>query len=144
MEAVVPRIGADEFHEGDLPTEIESSHQVIVSSRNFESDKFAVQHLGLRGCSLYVICRGPMWGLDNTVPTFECDFCLRMIGPKADKPILGHDPHRSDIACSQYGNKNLTEYLNEQMKAIVERLVRPVLTVESCRHTTQPLKRESA
>src|ERR1700694_1384519 len=36
IDTVILRMGADELHEGDLPTEIESGHQAIVSSCNLE------------------------------------------------------------------------------------------------------------
>ena len=48
VDAVVLRMGADELHEGYLAVKIESDHQTVVSSCNFEPDTFAVQHLGFR------------------------------------------------------------------------------------------------
>src|ERR1700686_3625802 len=48
VDAVILRVGADELHEGDLPTEIESSHQAIASARDLEPHTLAVQHFGFR------------------------------------------------------------------------------------------------
>src|SRR2546427_12896070 len=45
IDTVILRMGADELHEGDLPTEVESSHQAIVSSRDLEPHTLAVKHL---------------------------------------------------------------------------------------------------
>jgi hypothetical protein len=51
VDAVIFCVGADELDEDDLPTKLERRHQTIVSSRNFEPDALAVQHLGLRSGS---------------------------------------------------------------------------------------------
>jgi hypothetical protein len=39
---------ADEFHEGNLPLEIECSHRAIVASGGFEPNTLSVESLGLR------------------------------------------------------------------------------------------------
>lgn len=36
IDAVIFGMRADELHEGDLPLEIEGSHQAIIASSNFE------------------------------------------------------------------------------------------------------------
>ena len=46
---------ADEFYEGDLPTEIEGDHETIVSSGNLESCALATEHLGFRSGGLNII-----------------------------------------------------------------------------------------
>ena len=56
-------MGADKFHEGDLPTEIESDHEAIITSCSLESDALAVEDFGLRSSLLDIIRRCPMRGL---------------------------------------------------------------------------------
>ncbi len=97
IDAVVLCMGADELHECYLPLEIESDYQAVISSRNFEPDALAVQHLGFRSRSLDFISRGPMRGSDEFVPAFERNLCLRMFAPKA-MPLSIKDPEADCLA----------------------------------------------
>src|ERR1700719_4197762 len=63
----------DELHEGDLPTEIESSNQAIVSSRDLEPHTLAVQHLGFRSGFLDLIRGTPLRRSHELVPAFKRD-----------------------------------------------------------------------
>src|SRR5215468_7523812 len=60
IDAVIFRVSADELHERDLPAEIESGYQAIISRRNLEPDPIAVQHLGLRAGPMDLAGRGPL------------------------------------------------------------------------------------
>jgi hypothetical protein len=73
IDAIILGMRPDELHEGHLSAEVESDHQAVVSSRNFEPDALAVQHFGFRSCSLDLIRRGPMRGSDEFVPTSPWD-----------------------------------------------------------------------
>src|ERR1700722_9540683 len=95
IDAVILRMGADELHEGDLPTEIESSHQAIVSTRNLEPHTLAVQHLGLRSGLLDLIRGAPLRRSHQLVPAFERDLCFRVPAPEVDKHVSSNDPHAS-------------------------------------------------
>jgi hypothetical protein len=48
VDAVMLGVRADKFHESDLPAEVESNHQTIISPRNLKPDALAVQYLGVR------------------------------------------------------------------------------------------------
>jgi hypothetical protein len=48
IDTIVLGMGADEFHEGYLPAEIECDDQAVVSSCNLEPRALAVKHLGFR------------------------------------------------------------------------------------------------
>jgi hypothetical protein len=76
-------VGADKFHEGDLPTEIESDHEAIIPSCSLESDARAVEDFGLRNSLLDIIRRCPMRGFCQLIPTFERDFRFRVPAPRA-------------------------------------------------------------
>jgi hypothetical protein len=47
INPVILGVYVDKFHKCYLPTEIESSHQTIVSSHYLEPNAFAVEHFGL-------------------------------------------------------------------------------------------------
>jgi hypothetical protein len=56
VDAVVLGVGADEFHEGDLPTKIKSGHQTVISSCNLEPDALAIAYFGYWSRSLDLVC----------------------------------------------------------------------------------------
>jgi hypothetical protein len=85
IDAVILRMGADELHEGDLPTEIESGHQLIVSSRDLEPHTPAVQHFGLRSGFLNLICGCPLRRLHELMPALQRDLCFRVPASEVDK-----------------------------------------------------------
>src|ERR1700694_4051175 len=95
IDAVILRMGADELHEGDLPTEIESGHQAIVSSRDLKPHTLAVQHLGFRSGFLNLIRGCPLRRFHELVPAFERDLCFRVPAPEVDKHVSRNDPHAS-------------------------------------------------
>src|SRR5580692_4624461 len=86
-------MGADEFHEDDLSTEIESSDQAIISSRDLEPDALAVQHLGFRSGFLNLIRGGPLRGSHELMPAFQGHSCFRMPAPEVDKHVSSNHPH---------------------------------------------------
>src|ERR1700730_7596553 len=49
-----------------------------------------------------------MCRLGQPVPAFHRDLRFGMRAPKADKHVSSDDPHRTEIACSQFGNKRST------------------------------------
>src|SRR6266581_409861 len=85
IDAIVFRVGADELHEGDLPTEIESSYQAIVSSRDLESHALAIQYHGFRSGFLNLIRGSPLRGSHDRVPAFKRDLRFGVLAPEADK-----------------------------------------------------------
>src|SRR5229473_826681 len=91
--AVILRMCPDELHEGDLPTEIESSYQAIVSSRDLESHALAIQYLGFRSGFLNLIRGSPLRGSHDRVPAFKRDPCFRVLAPEADKHVSSNHPH---------------------------------------------------
>src|SRR6266567_1508383 len=95
IDAVIFRVGADELHESDLPTEIEGGNQAIVSSCDLESHALAIQYLGFRSGFLNLIRRGPLRGSHDRVPAFKRDLCFRVLAPEADKHVSSDDPHAS-------------------------------------------------
>src|SRR5258707_7918901 len=95
IDTVILCMGADELHEGDLPTEIESGHQAIVSSRDLEPHTLAVQHLGFRSGFLDLIRGCPLRGSYDRVPAFKRDLCSRVLAPEADKHVSSDEPHAS-------------------------------------------------
>jgi hypothetical protein len=56
VDAVILGVRADKFHESDLPAEVESSHQTIISPSNLKPDALAVQYLGVRSRLLNLVC----------------------------------------------------------------------------------------
>ena len=93
VDAVILGVRADEFHEGYLSAEVEGSHQAIVPSCNLEPDALAVQHLGVRGRLLNLVCGCPMRGSNEFVPAFKRHLCLRVVTPKSDQRIPSNYSH---------------------------------------------------
>jgi hypothetical protein len=87
IDAVILRMGAGELHEGDPPTEIESGHQAIISSRDLETHTLAVQHFGLRSGFLNLIRGCPLRRIHELVPAFERNLCFRVPVPEVDKHV---------------------------------------------------------
>src|SRR5262249_42973899 len=95
IDVVIFRVSADEFHERDLPAEIESGHQAIISPRNLEPDPIAVQHLGLRGGLPYLVGRGPLSRSHERMPALERCPRFRMLAPEFDKDTSSNDSHKT-------------------------------------------------
>src|SRR5262245_39911496 len=95
IDAVIVRMSADEFDEGDLATKIESSNQAIVSSRDLEPHTLPVQHLGFRNCLLDLVRGFPLRCPHKPVPAFERDLCFRVRAPELDEHASRDDSHYS-------------------------------------------------
>src|ERR1700676_3259809 len=98
----------DEFHEGDLPTEIERGNQAIVSSRDLEPHTLAVQHLGFRSRLLDLIGGRPLRGSHDRVPAFKRDLCFRVLAPEADKRVSSNHPHAAPEHVPKKGTSAFT------------------------------------
>src|SRR3984893_12777447 len=107
IDAVILRMCPDELHEGDLPAEIESGYQAIVSSRDLEPHTLAVQHLGFRSGFLDLIRGTPLRRSHELVPAFKRDLSFRVPAPEVDKHVSSTDPHGLNVACSHNGNKRV-------------------------------------
>src|SRR5438270_9076539 len=95
IDAIIFRVGADELHEGDLPTEIEGGHQAIVSSCDLKPHTLAVEHLGFWSGFLDVIRGHPLRRSHEHGPTFERGLSFRVLAPEVDKHVSSDDPHTS-------------------------------------------------
>src|SRR5436853_6514654 len=93
INAVILCMSADELYKGDLSMEIESSHQAIVSSCDFEPHPLAVQHFGFRSGFLDLVRGGPLRGSHELVPAFERHLCFRVPAPEVNKQVSSNDPH---------------------------------------------------
>src|SRR5579872_5009896 len=93
VDAVVFGVGADEFYERDLPTEIECDDESIVPACDFESDTLAIEHLRFRNGALDIIARFPMRGLGQPIPALQRHFGFWMSVPKGDEDVASDDTH---------------------------------------------------
>src|SRR5215831_1574428 len=97
IDAVIFRVSTDELHERDLPVEIESSHQAIISSRNLEPDPLAVQYLRLRGGLLDLVRRGPLRRSHERMPALERCPRFWMLAPEFDEDASSNDSHANSL-----------------------------------------------
>lgn len=94
IDPVVFGVRADEFHERDLPTEIEGHDQPIISPGDFKAHALAIEHLRFRHSRLYIFSRGPLRGFREPEPPLQRAFGFRMSCPERNEDIPGDDPHR--------------------------------------------------
>jgi hypothetical protein len=93
VDAVILGVGADEFHESDLPTKVKSGNQAVVSPSDLEPYTLSIQHLGFRHRLLDVVRGTPLRDPHELVPVFERSLCLWERVPEFDQHISSNDSH---------------------------------------------------
>ena len=108
IDAIIFRVGADELHEGDLPTEIEGGHQAIVSSCDLKPHTLPVQHLGLRSRSASVKVRkalaarlGSQVNAEPSNMSFHCVCGNAMSSTTIAEPKNARHPSLVGCRCNQ-------------------------------------------
>ena len=91
IDAVIFRMRAVELHERDLTTEIESSHQTIVSSCDLKSHTLTVQHLGFWRRLLDIVGGAPLRRSHEPVPAVDRSLCLGVPLRKVDEDVPSDD-----------------------------------------------------
>src|SRR6185312_9510492 len=93
IDTVVIGMCAEEFHERDLTSEIESNDEAIVTAGDLESYALSIQYFCF-GNSLPHILHGlPARGFCQPIPTLQRSCCLGMLSREFDQHASGNHAH---------------------------------------------------
>src|SRR5204862_6258855 len=78
-----------------LSTKVERRKQPIFSTRNFEANTVAIEHLCFRGSLANIIHRGPIRGFYEPIPTLKRNGRFRMRLGVSQENVARNQPHAS-------------------------------------------------